>query len=173
MYWTTSLNRHEFCVCSSWKFWKLKHVLNVSAAEWILEWAAGRGGIFPTNHSFVFNFYSYWSMVDEQCCVHFRCVAKWFRYTYTWIYFFFQILFPHRLLKNIEQTSLCYETVLRLQTALWSLDTHHSYVPESSQDFSVNHSTGASEWRAKLVSWSAQHCPRPRRKKIKLKKPVS
>ena len=87
--------------------------------------------------------------------------------------FFFQILFPHRLLKNIEQTSLCYETVLCLQTALWSLDTHHSYVPESSQDFSVNHSTGASEWRAKLVSWSAQHCPRPRRKKIKLKKPVS
>ena len=84
----------------------------------------------------------------------------------------FQILFPFRLLQNIEQSSLFYKTVLLLKTALWSLDTHHSYVPESSQDFSMNHSSDASECGAKL-SWSAQHCPRPRQKKIKLKEPVS
>ena len=27
----------------------------------------------------------YWGIVDEQCCVSFRCTAKWFSYTYTCI----------------------------------------------------------------------------------------
>ena len=48
-----------------------------------------------------------WSIVDLVCCVSFRCTAKWFSYTYIYIYFF-QILFPYRLLQNIEYSSLCY-----------------------------------------------------------------
>ena len=51
----------------------------------------------------------YWSVVDLQCCVSFRCIAQWFSYTYIiCIYisfswrrkwqptFLFQILFPNR-----------------------------------------------------------------------------
>ena len=30
----------------------------------------------------------YWSMIDLQCCVSFRCIARWFSYTYTYIYCF-------------------------------------------------------------------------------------
>ena len=48
-----------------------------------------------------------WSIVDLQCCVSFRCSAKWFSYT-TYISFFFQILFPYRLLQNADSRSLCY-----------------------------------------------------------------
>ena len=38
----------------------------------------------------------YWGIVDEQCCVSFRCTAKWFSYTYTCIYSFsvLQFLMP-------------------------------------------------------------------------------
>ena len=34
------------------------------------------------------NFVLHWSIVDKQCCVSFRCTAKWFSYTYTCIYSF-------------------------------------------------------------------------------------
>ena len=27
-----------------------------------------------------------WSIIDLQCCVGFRCIAKWFSYTYTYIW---------------------------------------------------------------------------------------
>ena len=30
----------------------------------------------------------YWIIVDLQCCVSFRCTAKWFSYTYTYIHSF-------------------------------------------------------------------------------------
>ena len=33
-----------------------------------------------------FNFY--WSLVDLQCCISFRCTAKWISYTYTYIHSF-------------------------------------------------------------------------------------
>ena len=45
---------------------------------------------FPLNHSFF-----YWSLVDLQCCVSLRWIAKWFSYTYihtyihTYIYIYF------------------------------------------------------------------------------------
>ena len=35
---------------------------------------------------FFFNFY--WSIVDLQCCVSFRCTAKWIIYTYAYIHSF-------------------------------------------------------------------------------------
>ena len=56
---------------------------------------------------FLKNFFSFfnWSLVDIQCCVSFRCTAKWFSYN---IYMYiFQILFPYRLLQNIDYSSLC------------------------------------------------------------------
>ena len=37
--------------------------------------------------------------------LYFSCTEKWFGYPY--VYFFFQILFPFRLLQNTEQNSLC------------------------------------------------------------------
>ena len=55
----------------------------------VLHWLAS--GEAPLNtRSFIFTW-----IVDLQCCVSFRCIAKWFSYTY--IYFF-----PYRLLQNIE-----------------------------------------------------------------------
>ena len=35
---------------------------------------------------FLYNFY--WDIVDLQCCVSFRCTAKWISYTYTYIHSF-------------------------------------------------------------------------------------
>ena len=58
---------------------------------------------------FIFIFKN-WSIVDLPCCVSFSCRAKWFSYIYTYIciYILFQIIFPCRLLQNIEYSSLCY-----------------------------------------------------------------
>ena len=46
-------------------------------------------------------FFLYQSIVEWQCCVSFRCTAKWFSYTCTYIYFF-QVIFQFRLLPNIK-----------------------------------------------------------------------
>ena len=37
----------------------------------------------------------YWSIDDSQCCVRFRCTAKWSSYTCTHIYPLFFRFFPH------------------------------------------------------------------------------
>ena len=37
----------------------------------------------------------YWSIDDLQCCVRFRCTAKWISYTYTHIYPLFLRVSPH------------------------------------------------------------------------------
>ena len=42
---------------------------------------------------FLKNFY--WSIVDLQCCVSFRCTAKWMSYTYTYTHFFCFWFFSH------------------------------------------------------------------------------
>ena len=55
---------------------------------------------------FLFFFCFYCNIVDLQWCVSFRYTEKWFSYTYTCIYFF-QILFPFRLLQIIGCHSLC------------------------------------------------------------------
>ena len=53
------------------------------------------------------SFTVFWDLVDLQCCAYFRCTAKRFSYTCICICFF-QILFPYRLLQNIEYSSLWY-----------------------------------------------------------------
>ena len=45
------------------------------------------------------------NVVYLQYRVNFRCTAQQFRHTHTYI---LQILFPYRLLQNIEYSSLCY-----------------------------------------------------------------
>ena len=45
-------------------------------------------------------------VVDLQCCINLCCIAKWFSYTY--IYIFFHILFHYNLSQDIEDSSLCY-----------------------------------------------------------------
>ena len=52
---------------------------------------------------FFFNliFILYWSIVDLQCCVSFRCTES-DSVIHTPISILFQILFPYRLLRNIE-----------------------------------------------------------------------
>ena len=49
----------------------------------------------------------YWSVIDLQHCVSFRCTAKWFSYIYVYIKYIFQSLFPYRLLQIVECSFLC------------------------------------------------------------------
>ena len=42
-----------------------------------------------------------WIILDLQCCISFRCTAKWLSDVYKNL-IFFQILFSYRLLQNIE-----------------------------------------------------------------------
>ena len=49
---------------------------------------------------------NYWSMVELQCCISFRCTAEWVSYTYT--YFNpFSDFFSSSLSENIESSFLC------------------------------------------------------------------
>ena len=48
--------------------------------------------LYHSIQHFIFKFY--WSIVDLQCCISFRCAAKWISYAYTYIHSFF----PSRLL---------------------------------------------------------------------------
>ena len=65
------------------------------------------------------NFILYWSIVDLQCCVNFRCTAKWFSYTYTYTHsiffsFFFCLLGLH--LGHMEVPRLGVKSELQLLT---------------------------------------------------------
>ena len=65
-----------------------------------------------------FDFF-FWSIVDLSCCISFRYTAQWLNYIH-----FFQILFPYRLLQNVEYSSLfytvgpCWLSVLYIVTSM-------------------------------------------------------
>ena len=51
----------------------------------------------------------FWSIVDLQCCVSFKCTAEWFQVysrvipvIHIRVFILFQILFPYRFLQNIQ-----------------------------------------------------------------------
>ena len=50
-------------------------------------------------------FIFYWSIVDLQCYVSFRCIAKWLSYAYTYIYFFL-ILFLQVMHPSIHRSTI-------------------------------------------------------------------
>ena len=51
---------------------------------------------------------SYWSIVNNlQCCISFRCIAKWFNYMYTYTYSFLDFS-SYKLSQNIEGLSVLY-----------------------------------------------------------------
>ena len=49
----------------------------------------------------------YWSVNGEQYCAHFMHIAKRFSF-HIHVSLLFQIVFPFKLLQNIEQSALCY-----------------------------------------------------------------
>ena len=53
-------------------------------------------------------FILYWSTVDLQYCVSFRCTAKWFRHIWKKFMYIFCIIFHYRFLQDIEYSSLFY-----------------------------------------------------------------
>ena len=80
-----------------------------------------RGSLETKESFFFFN----WSLADLQCCINFRCTAKWFRCTHINVYFFrffseihicmvcththtYFLRFFYRLSQNIKYSSLCY-----------------------------------------------------------------
>ena len=82
----------------------------------------------------------YWTIVDLQCCVSFRCTAKWFGCK-TYIYILAQILFPYRLLQNIEYRTLCQRGPIRktfslsMQTSPVEHDLHSRFICSLPRDW--------------------------------------
>ena len=58
----------------------------------------------------------YWSIVDLQCCVSFRCTAEWFSYIYTYMYMHIseKAMAPHS--SNLAWKILWTEEPIRLQS---------------------------------------------------------
>ena len=68
--------------------------------------------IYVLKHGLIFNFFTlifYWSIVDWKY-ISFWCTSNWFRHISRnrCVYVLFQILFPYRLLQNIEYSFLRY-----------------------------------------------------------------
>ena len=77
----------------------------------------------------------YQSTLGLQCYIGFRCIAKLFSYTHTYIDSF-QILFLYRLLQDVEYSSLCHTVSCVMLT--------HSVTSDSLQPFGL--------WPARLLS---------------------
>ena len=92
------------------KTWSATKVITL-ASLWVSLHSFIRGHTMSHFHSFLkFNFYFIicWSIVDLQCCISIRCIAKWLFYIYAYLYlylylsiyiyiyisFFFQDSFP-------------------------------------------------------------------------------
>ena len=74
----------------------------------------------------------FWSIVDLQCCISFRCTAKWISYIYTHISILSNILFP---LYNIQFSSVaqsCSTICHPMNCSTPSLPVHHQ-LPEFTQ----------------------------------------
>ena len=67
------------------------------------------------------NLFFNWSIVDLQCCVNFWCTAKWFSYTYIYIFsfIFFSIMVYYRILNIVPL--LYSRTLLSISKWLFSL----------------------------------------------------
>ena len=101
--------RKPHCSDGETESWKeqVPHMMMVALAEpglpaWVLSRSAGSVVVslwslyqifknMPILWVSIFNsFFFFGSIVDLQCCVHFRCIAKWFSYiyihTHTYIY---------------------------------------------------------------------------------------
>ena len=68
--------------------WNMVEGINNSRIQ-LITWF----GVFPSLGFFFFNFY--WCIIDLQCCISFRCTAKWISYIYMYIHFFFLVFFSH------------------------------------------------------------------------------
>ena len=64
--------------------------------------------------------YIYWTIIDLQYCVNFRCTAKRFRYTpiYVYNYILKKFFFHFRLLQDIEYSCFCYRKSFFTKLAL-------------------------------------------------------
>ena len=80
-----------------------------SILAWRVSWIEEPGGQLSRGLQRVRPDWATKHILDLQCCVGFSFTAKWFSYIlHIHISILFQILFPSRLLQNIEQSSLCY-----------------------------------------------------------------
>ena len=91
------------CVFRVSQFFSLVSFFSFTECEH-LRYYTQKAGSFSSSHTIglsisqlltyagVCYFFSFcWSLIDLQCCVSFRCIAKWVSYTYIY-FFFFKIL---------------------------------------------------------------------------------
>ena len=78
------LHRRQLTACcgkGTWKTWISAQNSGRNKPLGLVWQSQGHWGFSFFLSFFSFNFY--WSRVDLQCCVNFRCTAKWISHTYT------------------------------------------------------------------------------------------
>ena len=92
--------------------------------KWDYRWI-----VLVTWQPWIFCFF-YWTIVDLQYCVSFRCIAKWFRYIYVcvYIYFrFFSIIGYYKILNIIPCAILL--LIYFMYSSLYLLIPYSQFVP--------------------------------------------